>query len=327
MQPQRRVGQRGLVPGEPVPGNLRATAGRATAATGGAAAAGVAAFHHPLLQPGQERGGGEARVEQAGAQLGEPDRLTVHVVGLGRRRRGEVGQLLVRGQVAVADQGRRRHFEVDRPEHLAVQCLLVGGHQVRRRRGQPDEVGVLEPGHDLPQQPPPDLQQVVALVQDQRPRALRGQPVQQGPPVRVQDVQQLPVRQPMVGGAVVDRAHGLVGEHGQRGGQFPVGGGPLVLRRPEHLLPLRHPLGLDRGVRAEHQRGPAQPPGRLQPDQRLAATGRDHQVRGGPARRHRPVEGGQRPLLVRPQLVPQLRARKHQVRLVRPHSAILGRRH
>ena len=183
MQPQRGVREGWLIPGEVVPGQLRSGVGGAP-------------LDHPLLQPRQERRAGEPRVEEPGAQLGEPQRLPADVVGLGRRRRGEPGQFLVRGQVPVPDQRGRGHLQVHGAEQLPVQPGLLGGHHVRRGGGQPDDPGVGQFAHDRQQQPSPDLQQVMALIKDQRGGAGRLEGGEQALPVRVQGGEQLPVGEP-----------------------------------------------------------------------------------------------------------------------------------
>ncbi len=331
VQPDARAGQRGLVPLEPRPGHLRALGG-----------SGSAPLHHPGLQPLQERDGGEPRVEQPGAQLGEPQRRPVDVVGLGRRRAGEEGELLVRRQPALAHQGRRRDLQVDPAEQRPVQLRLLRRHQVRRGRGEPDDPRRVElPDHRL-QQAAPQLEQVVALVEDQRPRAAVAEPGDQLAPVRMQQRQHpVAVQPPDPPGAVhghrraivsriavpgrPQRAQGLVGQHGERGRQLPAGRGGH-LGRGERSLPLRHPLGLDGRVGAEHHRGPAKPPRRLQPDQRLPAAGRHHQVRRLVPMR--PVQGGERASLVRPQRAGQADAPEHIGQLAggRPQPCLPKRR-
>ena len=65
--------------------------------------------------------------------------------------------------------------------------------------------------------------------------------------------------------------------------------------------PLLDPLLLDGGVGAERERRVAQPARDLQPDQRLARTGREHQVRPPPAARARLLKSVDRHSLVAPE--------------------------
>jgi hypothetical protein len=222
-EPDRRVGQRGLVLLEPRPGHLGAL--------------GRTPLHHPGLQPAQERDAGERGVEQPGAEFGEAEGLAVNVVGLGRGRPGQEGEFLVRREQALSHQRGRRHLEVHRAEQRPVQHRLLGGHQVRRRRGQPDDPGRLQlPDHRL-QQPAPQLQKVVTLVEHQGPGAPGLQAGDQGPPVRMQKGQ-----------------NPVGGQPGPRGRAAPL---PLlpVTRRAQRAQGL---VGRWRGRRGP-RRGPARP--------------------------------------------------------------------
>ena len=68
----------------------------------------------------------------------------MNVVGLGRGRPGQEGEFLVRREQALPHQRGRRHLEVHPAEQRPVQYRLLGGHQVRRGRGQPDDPGLAE---------------------------------------------------------------------------------------------------------------------------------------------------------------------------------------
>jgi hypothetical protein len=161
----------------------------------------------------------------------------------------------------------------------------------------------------------------MALVQHHGPRPARAQPLDQLPPVGMQQVQRRPAGP---GRGVLARfqgADGLVGEDGQRGRQLPAHRGRRGVRgrgagRLERRLPLSHPLGLDGRVRGQHDGGPPDPPHRLQPDQRLPAAGRHDHVGGGGAAgpgaaRPRALDCLQRPGLVRPQLADQPEVAEH----------------
>ena len=273
----------------------------------------------PAASPGTARW--RTRGREPGAEFGEAEGRAADVVGLGRGRPGQEREFLVRREQALPHQRGRRHLEVHRAEQRPVQHRLLGGHQVRRGRGQPDDPGLAELLDHRLQQPAPQLQKVVALVEHQRPRTPGLQAGDQSPPVRVQEGQHPLGAQPgpralnpdgrlLAVARRAQRAQGLVGQHGQRGRQLPAGGGGHHVRA-ERRLPLRHPLGLDRRVGAQHHGGAAQPPRRLEPDQRLAAAGRHHQVGGAVAAGHVAVQRGQRADLVRPQRAGQADAVEH----------------
>ena len=119
--------------------------------------------HDPL--PEVERPG-VAHVEQRRDQLAEARLVLVEPALLAGQRLGQPGELLVGREVPVADDGGRRHLEVDRPEQHGVQLGLVGGQLVGRRRGEPDHVHVAAEllehrAHDVA----PQGGEVVALVE------------------------------------------------------------------------------------------------------------------------------------------------------------------
>ena len=245
VQAHRRPGQLRLVTLEACPARLGALGGVGRAALGHAPA-------HPL----QEAGHGEARVEQGRAQLLEAGSLCLDVVELALQRRGQVDQLLVGSQVALLDHGGRRDLEIGLAEQLTVERALGGGQVVGRRRGQADHErlarlarrDLVDQGLD---QPAPQLEQVVALVQDDRPRAGRGgHALDERPAVGVEQAEEaLPVTdagdhgagpapfgclltagagrrgaaERVVGG--VHGSQGLVGQDRERVGQVPVGTG------------------------------------------------------------------------------------------------------
>ena len=126
--------------------------------------------HEPGVEPLQERHRPERRSGQLGDQLLEPAGLLLEPVVLLRRRGGEPGELDVRRQVADLDHGRDARAVERRPEQLVDQERLVGRERLGRRRGQAEDHRVRELVEQLAQQPAPDLQQVVALVEDQQQR-------------------------------------------------------------------------------------------------------------------------------------------------------------
>ena len=126
--------------------------------------------HEPGVEPLQERHRAERRGGELGDQLLEPRRLLLQPVGLLRGRGGEPGELDVRRQVADLDHGRDARAVERRPEQLVDQQRLVGRQRLGRRRGQAEHHRVGQLVEQLAQQPAPDLEQVVALVEDQQQR-------------------------------------------------------------------------------------------------------------------------------------------------------------
>ena len=132
---------------------------------------------------------------------------------LGWRRRGQPGELGERCEVPLADHGRDADAEDDVAEQLVDEPLLVRGQGARRRRGEAEHEGVRQLDEQLLEQPAPDLQQVVALVEDQREVADRLEPLDERAAVRVQGVQQRAVGVPVLeGSSVLEGGQGLVGQ-------------------------------------------------------------------------------------------------------------------
>ena len=82
-------------------------------------------------------------VVQGGDQLAEARVVLGEPLALGRQRLGQVGELLVGREVAVADHGGRGDGEVDGPEQVGVELGLGLGQVHRRRRREADHVRVL----------------------------------------------------------------------------------------------------------------------------------------------------------------------------------------
>jgi hypothetical protein len=130
--------------------------------------------------------------DQLDLQVGEPGALPgqpgVLVVGGGR----DVEQLLEGGELAGLDHGRGRHRDVAAAEQVVVQGPLPGRHLRRRRGGQAEHPGVRAERLDqAAAQRPPGLEQVVALVEHQRPGPGRGGPLDERAAVGVQQREQV----------------------------------------------------------------------------------------------------------------------------------------
>ena len=146
--------------------------------------------HEPGVEPLQERHRPEARRGQLGDQLLEPARLLLQPVVLLRRRCREPGELDVRRQVADLDHGRDARAVERCPEQLVDQQRLVGRERLGGRRRQAEDHRVRELVEQLAQQPAPDLQQVVALVEDEQQRPGRLELLDEGLAVVVQPGEQ-----------------------------------------------------------------------------------------------------------------------------------------
>jgi hypothetical protein len=163
--------------------------------------------------------------------------------------------------------------EGDVAEQLVEQLGLRGVEHRRWGRGQSDDRRVGKTGDDLGQQPAPDLEQVVALVEDERDRSGSSQRGHQLPTVGVQPVDEA-LR--LVGVVVVfvgsvERGQRLVGQHRDGGGQIAVDAGPDD--RWSEVAPRVEPLPLDRGVGHQHDDRVAATASDLQSEQRLAGAG------------------------------------------------------
>jgi hypothetical protein len=130
---------------------------------------------HAPDHPGRERVRALRVVVQRRDQLLEARVVLGQPPALGVQRLGQPRELLERGEVALAHDGRRRHGEVDRAEQLGVQVVLGAGEVGRRRGGEPDHVRVLvaqlvdHRAHDVA----PHRREVVALVEHDRADAGR----------------------------------------------------------------------------------------------------------------------------------------------------------
>ena len=206
----------------------------------------------PRVQPLEERHRPEAWRGELGGQLLEPGRLLLQPVALLRGRRREPGQLDVRRQVTDLDDGRDARAVERRPEQLVDQQRLVRAQRLRRRRRQAEHHRVRELVEQLAQQPAPDLEQVVALVEHEQQRPGRLELLDERPAVLVEPREER--ARTRRGRAVVvhllvrvEDGERLVGQRRQRRGERAVG------RDVDAELAGRAlPLALDRGVRAEH---------------------------------------------------------------------------
>ena len=274
----------------------------------------------PSVDPGQERHRPEGGVEQLGGELGEPLVLVGEPLGLRGRRCGQPDQVGERRQVALAHHRRDRCGVDDVTEQLVDQHGLVGAQGGGRGRGQAEHGGVGQQLQELAQQPAPDLEEVVALVEDQRDRPGLLERAHQRLAVGVQAVELRGGRLRFVLGVVllvVEDRQGLVGQGGHRRGQVAVRADldRVGAARVAEVAPAADPLPLDRRVGAEHDRAPALAPDRLETDQRLAGTRRQHHPRALPTLGAGP---GQR--LECLALVASQRVRVGQRRELRGHS-------
>jgi hypothetical protein len=275
MQAKRCVAQLRLVRGEAVP---RDRALRGT--------------DEPAVDPLQEADRPEPRVREPVHELGEPFRLARDVVVLPGAGGGQPGHLGERSEVPLTHHGGDRRLVDDPAEQVLDETRLCGrqGRGRSCRQAQHERVGQL--GQHLVEEPAPNLQEVVALVEHHGEVGLATQALDQRLSVRVQAGQQalpaallvdLLVRQ--------EGGQGLVGQGGEERREVAVrpGNGRMVAVRQE-LVPAPEPLGLDGGVRAEHH-GPAPAtPRRLEPDQGLPRPGWEDDPCPRPTSRADPVD-------------------------------------
>ncbi len=125
----------------------------------------------PLIQPGQEPDGSERRVHQVGGQRAEALGVPGEPVRLGRTRRCQPGQLGERSQRRRAHRRRDRGRVSDGSEQLAHEACLVTVENLRRGGGQAEDERLGQVVEHFGQEPPPHLEEVMALVQDDRDRA------------------------------------------------------------------------------------------------------------------------------------------------------------
>jgi hypothetical protein len=195
----------------------------------------------PLVEPDRP----EARRGEQRGQLGEAQRLAGEPVLLGRRGGGQPDELVERREVALLHYCRDRHAVEDAAEELVHEGALFAGEALGRCRGERQDVRAVDDVEQLGEQPPPHLEQVVALVEDEHQPRLGTDPVEEGDPVGVQAVDdggRVGVR-----GLRVEDGQGLVRQAGQRAGE-----GLVVARVEPHRPCLGDPLRLDGGVGGEH---------------------------------------------------------------------------
>lgn len=111
-------------------------------------------------------------------RVAEPEVVLREPLRLGLQRASEPSELLVGGEVALADDGWRRDGEVDRPEKALVELCLISGEYVRRRSREPDEVDVAEFFDGRADDVAPERGEVMAVVEDDRLDAVRAQRVE-----------------------------------------------------------------------------------------------------------------------------------------------------
>ena len=274
--------------------------------------------HEPLVQPFRQWCRSEGRVEEVGGELLETCRLLAQPGGLVGGGLGQPGELGVRREGALLDQRRDPRLVEDRSEQGVRLLRLRTGQRAGRGRRQAEDDGLGQVVEHLPQQLSPDLEQVVALVEDdgQRPCGLEG--LDQREPVGVQPLD-LILR--VLGGLgllvvpfLLEDRERLVGQRREPGAQVALG----AAARPVVRVPGAHPLALDRGVRREHHGPTAEPAGDLRSDQGLAGAGRHRHPPSGRASRTCGLERVECLLLV---LAERVRAHHRVVRRHRSEHA------
>ncbi len=282
----------------------------------------------PGAEPVEEGDRAKAGVEEGRHQLLEAGALALDEIGLVTERGGQVGELLVGREVSLLDHGRGGHLEVGPAEEFVVERRLLEVElRGRGRRQAEQEDAVAQLVNHGSEQITPHLEQVVTLVQDQRPLATAGDPLDQSAAIRMEHCQQLLALAALGGhqtelaaevgrdipvAAVarlelghlllqvravrIDVADGLVGEGGEVGVERGIE--PGADRRRTEAPPLLDPLALDRRVGSEADGPVAEPAGDLEAEHRLARAGWHHDV-GLPAPRGpRHLEGVEREALI-----------------------------
>ena len=94
-------------------------------------------------------------------------------VDLGGSWSDEVGQVLIRRQESVFDDGRDRHLVVERTEELivAVEIDLILAISIRRRGRQSHDDGAVEKVMRIGEDSPPVTEQMMALIQHDQSNA------------------------------------------------------------------------------------------------------------------------------------------------------------
>ena len=142
---------------------------------------------------------------------------------------------------------RDRDAVEDAPEELVDEGALLAVEALGRCRGEGQDVGAVNGVEELGQQPPPHLEQVVALVEDEHQAWLCADSVEEGDAIGVKPVDDGGRGVRVVRGLGVEDRQGLVRQAGQRAGE-----GLVVARVEPHRPRLGDPLGLDGGVGCEH---------------------------------------------------------------------------
>ncbi len=117
------------------------------------------------------------QLREARVAFGEP-------LALGRQRRREERELLIRREVSVAHDGGRRDLKVHGSEQLGVQRRLLTAQLARRRGRQADHVEISERGDDGADEVAPQRCEVMALVENQAADPVRAQRLDPSPHAR-----------------------------------------------------------------------------------------------------------------------------------------------
>ena len=283
--PQARPGERWLSAFEAAPGQVL---------TVGAAL--VQAAEEPL---GEGQGAGPD-AQQLVAQLTEAAAVAGELGLLLGRRTDDVDEVAHQRHLAAHDGVGQGHLDVRAGEQPVVDGAGLVAEVVGGRRRQPDDDGLVAQRRDERRhERAPGVEQVRALVDDERPRPEPGRPVDELAAAGVQQRQQVGALEPADGrpaplgqravGAVLDvlvvsravpGAERLVAQ--DRDGRAQVGGPPgrhRVGTDAAERVPGPQPLGLHRGARHQHERPATEAAHGLEPDGGLAGAGREHDVR------------------------------------------------
>ena len=218
VEPQCRLGELRMVPLELAPSQLAVRA---------------CSLEQPLVEPRQERSRAEFRIYEVGGQLGEALCFARQPFPLARRRSGEPGLLREGRQIAVPNGRRYRRGVDDLTEDRLDEVGLILGQSSRRCRGQRDHVGPIEQLQELGDQTAPNLEQVMALVEDHSELPCAAQPLGKAATRRAQLLQERRVAAATSDESTVlvnlvvgiEVRQGLVREHGDVVSEIAIGAG------------------------------------------------------------------------------------------------------